>query len=121
MIKTLFTHTENGVHYATVPKTDFEQIYLRLREKEQRIPTDGEVKQLPRVPAGHPHSKEWRLRRMTLRKFQRYAAGKNFETMLDIGCGNGWFTAQLKPFAKEIVGMDVTRLELETAPEFMSH
>lgn len=115
MIKTLFTHTENGVYYATPPKTDFEQIYLQLREQEQRIPSDEEVKLLPRVPADHPHRKEWRLRRMTLRRFQRYAAGKDYETLLDIGCGNGWFTAQLKPFAKEITGMDVTRRELETA------
>lgn len=115
MISTHFLHSENGVHYATPPKTDFEKIYLDLREQEQRIPSDKEIKLLPRVSHCHPHAKEWRLRRKTLRKFQRYAAGKDFKTILDIGCGNGWFTARLKPFAKELTGMDVTRLELETA------
>lgn len=115
MIKKLFTHIENGVYYATPPKSDFEAVYLQLREKEQRVPADEQVLLLPYVPNDHPHAKEWRLRRSTLRKFQRYAVGKDFKKILDIGCGNGWFTAQLKPFAKEIVGIDVTREELETA------
>lgn len=115
MIRSLFTHTENGVYYATPPKTEFEQTYMQLREQEQRVADDKQVSQLPRVSACHPHAREWKLRRKTLRKFLRYTTTRNYSTILDIGCGNGWFTAQLAPFATEVTGMDVGKQELEAA------
>lgn len=121
MIKTLFTHTENGVHYATPPKTAFEETYLLVRQQENRLPDDSLIRQLPEVPASHPHAREWRMRRQTLRRFMRYLAGNNFQTLLDIGCGNGWFTAKLTPFSHEITGLDVGQQELETAARCFPH
>jgi ubiquinone/menaquinone biosynthesis C-methylase UbiE len=115
MIKTRFPHIEQGVHYATSPKEAFELSYMNLRQQENRVPHDALVQQLPKVPEHHPHVKEWRMRRKTLQRFMHYLSNNHFQTILDIGCGNGWFTAKLAPFAHEVVGMDVGKQELATA------
>lgn len=105
----------NGVHYLTPPKTDFEEVYIRLRTKEQRVHDDAFVKQLPGVSATHPHAKEWNVRRKTQERFCAFLAQENKPSILDIGCGNGWFTAKMAPYTSEILGVDVGTEELEQA------
>lgn len=106
---------QNGVYYLTPPKTTFEEVYIRLRTKEQRVHDDAFVQQLPTVSASHPHTKEWLMRKKTQERFCRFLSSSNQPTVLDIGCGNGWFTAKMAPYASEILGIDVGTEELEQA------
>src|SRR3989338_3570385 len=141
---------KNGVHYLTPPKTAFEEVYIRLRTKEQRVHDDAFVRQLPLVhrehvklsfeaeyrllrtkeqrvhddafvrqlplvPKTHPHAREWNMRRKTQERFCAFLATKNKPSVVDIGCGNGWFTARMAPFTSEIIGVDVGTEELEQA------
>jgi SAM-dependent methyltransferase len=115
MMDHFLPEAQNGVHYLTPPKTAFEEVYIRLRTKEQRVHDDAFVKQLPVVSATHPHAKEWLMRKKTQERFCRFLASKNRPSILDIGCGNGWFTAKMAPFASEILGIDVGTEELEQA------
>ncbi|HLP55676.1 MAG TPA: class I SAM-dependent methyltransferase [Fluviicola sp.] len=115
MILSHLPEPRNGVHYLTPPKTAFEEVYIRLRNKEQRVHDDEFVKQLPVVPKTHPHATEWNIRRKTQERFCAFLAAKNKPAILDIGCGNGWFTAKMTPFASEIMGIDVGTEELEQA------
>lgn len=106
---------QNGVHYLTPPKTAFEEVYIRLRTKEQRVHDDAFVKQLPLVSVTHPHANEWIVRQKTQERFCRFLASTDHPVILDIGCGNGWFTAKMAPHASEILGIDVGTEELEQA------
>lgn len=72
--------------------TSFEDTYLRLRKKEHRVAEDADVLQLPYLLHG-PHQKEWRLRAKSARRFMHFLQKKNnLHTIVEIGCGNGWFT-----------------------------
>jgi trans-aconitate methyltransferase len=73
---------------------------------------------LPFVGKAHPLHKEWDLRTITADSFCSYLKSKNTTgPVLDLGCGNGWFTNHLsKCFANgTIYGMDVNIFELEQA------
>src|SRR5215203_4755336 len=74
----------------------FEKLYMQLRKKEQRLYTDEEVRNLPQVIAAHPHFKEWQLRKKSCGRLIEYLDQKNKPLhILEIGCGNGWLSAQL--------------------------
>jgi SAM-dependent methyltransferase len=107
--------SENGVYYLTQAKTDFESVYLKVREKENRLLDDDLVKKLPFLPNTHPHFAEWKKRQFTVKKFQKYTKLKPFCRVLDIGCGNGWFTNQLLGKPESVIGLDVGKEELEQA------
>ena len=95
--------------------TDFEQLYVALREKEGRILSDEEVKALPFLSNGD-HVDEWKLRVETAQRFRNYLADFKGRTILEVGCGNGWFSnfmAQSGDF--EVVAQDVNVTELKQA------
>lgn len=113
-----FLYSENGVGYLTAKKTIFSQLYLQVREREQRVLTDEQVARLPQSVPGEVHHKEWRVRRKSTDRFLDYLKKKSAPLqILDIGCGNGWFTHLLASVSKEnkVVGLDINRLELEQA------
>lgn len=101
-----------GVYYLTEPKEDFEASYLAVRTLEGRVLSDDEVKELP-------HSRwlplEWKKRDWTARKFTSYLQEKQSTRLLEIGCGNGWFSNLLADSDNEVYGLDVGKLELEQA------
>ncbi|HET6768518.1 MAG TPA: hypothetical protein VFH08_14000, partial [Chitinophagaceae bacterium] len=69
---------------------------MQLRKKEQRLYTDGEVRNLPQVPVTHLHFKEWLVRKRSCDRLIKYLDKKNKRLhILEIGCGNGWLSAQL--------------------------
>ena len=96
----------------------FEKDYLNVREKEGRIFPDKVVKALPFLPISQPLKNEWLHRAATQQRFNRYLSKrKNAESILDLGCGNGWFTSKLNlvlPRA-QILGLDVNITELHQA------
>ena len=114
--------TTNGVIYLSEVDHEFESLYIDVREKESRVLSDDEVRLLPKTNSGHKLHREWNLRKKTTNRFLAYLAGKDVNNGLDIGCGNGWFTAEIakmKPNSR-VVGVDINVIELEQAARVFS-
>ena len=79
-------------HLSPYDLSAFESHYLRVRDKEGRVYTDDFAKCLPYVPKQHTQYQEWKYRVNTCLRFENYLKNKNFREVLDLGCGNGWFT-----------------------------
>ena len=96
---------------------EFEQLYIRLRQKEGRIYTDEETASLPCIHKDHPNAGEWKTRERSLKKLLTYIKHKATDpTLLEIGCGNGWLSAQLAAATKgNVIGTDINNTELEQA------
>lgn len=108
---------KKGVHYLEADHpSGFEAQYLAIRKKEKRVLTDAQVAQLPHLK-NHPLSKEWALRAESCQRFIAYQQSVQPQSVLEIGCGNGWFSHQIScalPRA-QVVGQDINIVELEQA------
>src|SRR5882724_10097085 len=95
----------------------FEQQYVLLRLKEQRIHSDEEVYQLPEISAEHPHFREWMIRKQSCRQLvARLESKKNILNILEVGCGNGWLSYQLSRIpGSRVIGLDINMVELQQA------
>jgi SAM-dependent methyltransferase len=106
-----------GVKYLSDPNkfSRFEERYLALRRKENRLLSDEEVLSLPYLPSPHPHKEEWLFRADTMKRFLSYLKKKPAQgRIMELGCGNGWFTHKMAELTgHEVVGMDINILELE--------
>ncbi len=100
----------------------FEKLYMQLRKKEGRLYTDEEVRNLPQIAATHPYFKEWQLRKRSCDRLLKYLDQKNKPLhILEIGCGNGWLSAQLaRNISAQVVGMDINNEELTQAARVFS-
>lgn len=98
-------------------RAQFERGYLRVREKEERILEESDIKSLPYLPESHKHSAEWGLRIKSVERITSYLKAKETNgPVLDLGCGNGWFTNSLCQTTSSIVfGVDINRIELNQA------
>ncbi|HEX4850375.1 MAG TPA: class I SAM-dependent methyltransferase, partial [Puia sp.] len=99
------------------PDDLFEVSYLLARQKEYRIYTDDEVRQLPYISKEHRHSEEWTIRKKSCDRLIRYLESKrNSLNILEVGCGNGWLAYQLSrmPGCK-VIGLDINLAELRQA------
>lgn len=96
---------------------EFEQLYTRLRKKEGRMYSDEEVALLPAIQISHPHYKEWLIRKHSFKALLNYIKKKDTVlNLLEVGCGNGWLSAQLeKNTGIEVTGVDINTIELEQA------
>ena len=101
-------------------KEAFERKYLAIREKEKRIYTDEQVLRLPEIISTHPHYPEWRIRKESMQRFLRYAKQKKFKRILDIGCGNGWFSSHLAKTKADVYALDVNEVELKQGSRVFS-
>ena len=111
--------TINKVIYLTEEDCDFSEFYLKVRQKEQRILSDKDILKLPNL-----NRYEWPLRIKSTKRFTDYiSAKKNNLQILDIGCGNGWFTNKMSSVSKHntVIGLDVNRVELEQASRLFNH
>lgn len=95
----------------------FEEMYISLRVKENRVYSDKQLLNLPNVDPGHAYYKEWLIRKRSCRQLQRYLTSKKRNLkILEIGCGNGWFAAQLlKVRGSKVTGIDINESELAQA------
>ncbi len=92
--------------------SNFEALYLAIRRSEGRVLTDAQVKKLPYLPG----SKEWKVRVKTFQMFRAYLAKKKVKSVLEVGCGNGWFAARLAELpGVHVTAIDVNEEELEQA------
>jgi len=105
------------VNVNTTINKSFEEKYIELRKKENRVYTDIELKQLPSIEKIHIHYKEWILRAQSATRLFKYLAKKNKAlNILEVGCGNGWLSNFLsKETNNLIVGLDVNFIELKQA------
>ena len=97
--------------------SDFADIYLQVRAKENRIYSEKEVSLLPSIAASHPHHKEWQLRQQSAQQLYDWLHHKKKPLkILEVGCGNGWLSAFLanNPNAT-VTGIDINKTELEQA------
>lgn len=104
-----------GVYFLTPPKVEFEEVYARVRTKENRFLSDDLVKMLPVLPNGHPLENEWKKRAFSLRLFRRILEKSNSTHVLEIGCGNGWFANHIAELGYRVDALDVGKIELEQA------
>ncbi len=95
----------------------FEKDYLQVRGKEQRIFSIDEIRQLPQVPAGYLHAAEWKMRVGSINRFMHYLKNRKpgAATIIDIGCGNGFFANTISAYAGKVYGVDVNLRELQQA------
>lgn len=107
-----------GVRFLSKPENQlpFEKAYLDVREKEDRLYEDRIVKELPHGDQAKPLH-EWKMRaRSANRVFNYFQKSNSYLKVLDLGCGNGWFTSYLsKSSDLELYGLDVNLKELEQA------
>ena len=96
---------------------EFEQHYINLRKKEGRVYTDEEVSVLPSIDKAHPNYAEWKIRKRSFKKLLSYIKNKGTAlNILEVGCGNGWLSAQLASINNaEVIGTDINNTELEQA------
>ena len=106
----------NGVRYLTHYEPVFSVLYTEIREKEGRILGDHEVKMLPNASIDNPNKNEWILRKRSCDRFLNHLKNKTkSKSILDIGCGNGWFSNTMASVSKEysVIGLDINVMELE--------
>ena len=98
-------------------ESEFEKLYISLREREGRIFTEMEIAKLPVVSSSHPHFKEWKVRKNSCTQLLKYVKQEgHFSNILEIGCGNGWLSAQLSlATGGEVTGIDINSTELRQA------
>ena len=106
-----------SILYYSQPKNDFSDLYIKVREKENRLYSIEQIKNLPDLEKNHPQYKEWQLRKKSTARFIEYLNSKKTSLkILDIGCGNGWFSHLMSEVENtEVVGLDVNVTELEQA------
>jgi len=106
---------DEGVYILSPVISKFVDIYLKVREKENRIYSDAELILLPFASSSNPHKNEWDLRAKSFLRFKEYLKTKKQNlNILDLGCGNGWFCGQFsKSFNHHFYCVDVNLTELK--------
>jgi ubiquinone/menaquinone biosynthesis C-methylase UbiE len=94
--------------------TRFEQEYIEVRKRENRLYSDDIVRSLPDFDGEKKLRQEWKVRKSSMTMLTRYLnQKKKFRRILELGCGNGWLANHLAQESRETIAMDVNRLELE--------
>ena len=102
----------------------FEDLYLHVRSKEERILDDSIVKQLPYVTKKMSvHSNEWKARTRSFERMKKYFLSLQRPlNVMDLGCGNGWTAARLAEIdSLNVSAVDVNRTELEQGARVFQH
>ena len=90
---------QEGVYILSEINDQFESLYLGVRKKEKRLYPDTEVNNLPFASESNPHKDEWRLREKSFLRFKEYLRNKDSDkNLLDLGCGNCWFSGTLAKY-----------------------
>ena len=113
---------DQNIFIITPVNNDFEDLYKKVRKKEKRIYSDEEVVKLPFASGSNPHMNEWVLRAKTFLRFEEYLKTKNANLdILDLGCGNGWFSGNLaKHCHQKFFCVDINLTELKQGVRIFS-
>jgi 2-polyprenyl-3-methyl-5-hydroxy-6-metoxy-1,4-benzoquinol methylase len=95
----------------------FTKLYMQLNEKEGKQYTDEELANLPSVKHSNNNRQEWAARKNSLKRLLYYLKQKRDQLhILEVGCGNGWLSAQLASGTKNnITGIDIDDGAIEQA------
>lgn len=101
---------------------DWETGYIKVRKKEGFYFSDEEVRRLPVRPNTDPNYRRWLIRQRSADKLIHYIERTRHQRILDLGCGNGWFTHQLYQACGDriISGWDVNHTEIQQAKRVFS-
>ncbi|MBL0113425.1 MAG: class I SAM-dependent methyltransferase [Saprospiraceae bacterium] len=112
---------KGGVYFLKEPDDTFERVYLKARQIEGRINNDDVVIHLPGMQKDASLKDEWKWRENSCKRFVRYFKQYPGSKVLDLGCGNGWFTNQLaKNVPGQYLGLDINSHELYQAARMFS-
>jgi ubiquinone/menaquinone biosynthesis C-methylase UbiE len=108
-------NSDEGVHVLSNINQEFERIYLEVRDKEKRVYSDDELQNLPFTSESNSHRSEWNIRAKSFLRFRNFLQNKKQNlNILDLGCGNGWFSGQLsKSFNHNFYCVDINLTELK--------
>lgn len=95
------------------------EAYHDVRQREGRLLADDVVRGLPNNGDRTAHPEEWRVRRRSLQRVIRMLNDRP-RTILEAGCGNGWFSARLAGAGHTVTGLDTGATELEQAKRVFS-
>lgn len=108
---------EDNIYYISAPQAseNFEETYLNVREKEQRFYDDDVIIKLPYTSKAHPYHSEWQMRIPILNKVINHLKVHHSNGLvLEIGCGNGWLSANIANRVKaDVIALDINQLELK--------
>lgn len=99
--------------------SEFEDAYIPLRRKENRVYEINEVRALPLISKNSSYFSEWKIRQKSIQRVVNNLTEKTKPlNMLEIGCGNGWFSNTLSAIKNStIIGLDVNLFELRQASQ----
>lgn len=108
---------ENGIFcQAGFSGGELEKEYTGIRTKEGRMYEDDIVRKLPEIPRDHALHSEWNLRAYPAGNFAAYLKVHNCRSIVEVGCGNGWFTTLIQnKLNVPACGIDVEMKELHQA------
>lgn len=104
-----------GVYYLSLPEDQKfdEKNYIEVRKKEGRIYSDDELRSLPGIDLSHKLKYEWDVRKKTMDSLVKYFSKGKKQTILEIGCGNGWLANAISvKTGNSLIALDVNQLEL---------
>lgn len=113
----------DGVRYLSNPvKQEFDGVlYIKLRNKEGRLYTNDELKNLPDIKDNHPLKAEWKIRKKTGGKLVNYFSAFSDKNILEVGCGNGWLSNLIAENTNNsITALDLNEFELKQAASVFS-
>lgn len=108
----------DGVYQSPTGETRFsafEKAYLQVREKEKRILSIDAIRKLPNVATDNPDFKLWEIRRKNISRFLKYLSKKKSLDILDVGCGNGFFSHAMAVQNHQVCALDINLTELKQA------
>lgn len=90
----------------------FEETYIKVRNKENRVYSDEVVERLPEFN-GRDYEKEWRMRKLSSARLLMHMERTKLSSILEVGCGNGWLSSNLARTTKaEVCALDINEVEL---------
>ena len=100
-----------------VVSNDFEDQYLAVRQRERRIYSDEQLRNLPDIDLTHIHAEEWKIRKRSAIRLVDYLQKKHRSLrVLEVGCGNGWLSAKMAGIpGSYVTGLDINQIEITQA------
>jgi SAM-dependent methyltransferase len=95
----------------------FEEAYIGLRKKENKLLSIAEIRSLPNLRSDHPDKKTWQRREKSVGRILDHLGRRSSLKILEIGCGNGYLSAQIAKRNHKVYGLDVNLFELRQAAD----
>lgn len=93
----------------------FEDSYLAIRSRENRLLNAEQILDLPEFAPDPSQIREWQVRFKSASLLRDHLHHQMMNTVLELGCGNGWLTHFLSRSADYVIGLDINQAELEVA------